>query len=566
LISDAFGSILQGYIDGVMDGSIVTSRLVKCAIERHIRDLSKQSTQDFPYHFNAKLANRICRFYSNTLRHSVGRNAGMPFDLEPWQVFCEASIFGWLRDCDSTRRFRKTYESVGRKNGKSTRGAGRSIYMAGFDKNPKTNTAEPVAQVVQSATKRDQVDKVLFAEVERMRRKSPAITARSRFVKREIRFEGNDGLIMTTGSDKPYDGLNPHFVIMDELHAWREHHREFYDTMVTGSGFRDQPLISIITTAGDDRSYLWNEVYDFAKSVVSGIVRDDEFFVFVAELDEEDDPLDESNWIKANPNIGVSVSLDYLRQQAIEAANSPVALNRFTRYHGNRKVSSIEKAFDQAKWDSCAGTLSDWKYADAIGCGVDLGARDDLAAIGWCARFMTDERDGKPVYRYEVRTDVYIAEDTRRDLTKSPFFQWVYDDLIKRSRYPIADLRDKITETCDKNGCRMVAFDPYNGQMIAEELKQAGLEPFRMAQTHALFNEPIRDMMAAIDEKRLLHDGNELLRWAINNCVLYRDRKDNWMYDKAHSAEKIDPAVAITMAFRVASIIPARASGKLFIV
>ena len=112
----------------------------------------------------------------------------------------------------------------------------------------------------------------------------------------------------------------------------------------------------------------------------------------------------------------------------------------------------------------------------------------------------------------------------------------------------------------------MVAYDPYNGQMIAEELQQAGLSAFRMAQNHGMFNEPIRDLMAAIDEKRLLHDGNELLRWAANNAVLYRDRKDNWMYDKAHSSEKIDPIVAVTMAFRVCCVAPARANGSLFIV
>jgi phage terminase large subunit-like protein len=150
-------------------------------------------------------------------------------------------------------------------------------------------------------------------------------------------------------------------------------------------------------------------------------------------------------------------------------------------------------------------------------------------------------------------------------LTKSPFFQWVYDDLLRKSKYPISDLRDRIVENSEALGCQMVAYDPYNGQMIAEEMQQSGLTPFRMAQTHALFNEPIRDLLAAIDEKRLLHDGNELLRWAANNAVIYRDRKDNWMYDKANSSEKIDPIVAVTMAFRVACLAPARYRGKLFI-
>lgn len=565
MIASTHGSTLQEYIDGVLDGSLVVSTLVRAAVERHVDDLARQSTAEFPYHFDAAKARKVCRFYPMVLRHSVGRNAGMAFELEPWQVFCESMIFGWLRDADNTRRFRKTYESMARKNGKSTRGAGRSIYMAGFDENPRIGKIEPVAQVVQSATKRDQVDKVLFAEVERMRRKSPAITIRSAFARREIKFHGNDGLIMTTGSDKPYDGLNPHFVIMDELHAWREHHREFYDTMVTGSGFRDQPLISIITTAGDDRSYLWNEVYEFSKKVVTGVVYDDEFFVFCAELDEEDDPLDESTWIKANPNLGVSVSLDYLKQQAIEASQSAAALNRFTRYHGNRRVSSNERAFNLTEWDACRGQLSDWSEADAVGCAVDLGARDDLAAVAFCARFPIGEQDGTPVYRYEFQTYALIAEDSKRNLNAEPFSGWIYQDYIKKSQYPIIDLREKLLEKCNQYGCSYVGFDPYNAQVLAEELKQAGLEPFSMAQTYRMFNEPIRDLIKIVQEKRLTHNGNPVLRWCVSNAMIHADNADKWMYDKANSAEKIDAIVAATMAFRVCCVIPPRATGSLYL-
>ena len=150
-------------------------------------------------------------------------------------------------------------------------------------------------------------------------RSSPTLSKRSLCVRKEIRFRVDDGLIMTTGSDRPYDGLNPHAVIMDELHSWREHHRQFYDTMVTGSGFRDQPLINIITTAGDDSAYLWNEVYEYNSKVATGIIKDERSFAYIAELDAGDDAFDERNWVKVNPNLGISVGYDYLRQQVAEA-------------------------------------------------------------------------------------------------------------------------------------------------------------------------------------------------------------------------------------------------------
>jgi len=566
MITDNFHGIFYGYIDDVLSGRILASELVKSACKRHLDDIKLQSTSGFPFHFDETLAAKAVRFYPAIIKHSIGRFAGMPFELEPWQVFCTGSIFGWLCDADNTRRFRRTYRSVGRKNGKSSWAAAEAIYMAGFDNNPLRNKPEPVAQVVLSATKRDQVDRVVFAEIERMLRKSATLEKRARSVRREIRFRANDGLIMTTGSDKPYDGLNPHCVVMDELHAWREHHRQFYDTMVTGSGFRDQPLVSIITTAGDDKSYLWNEVYEYFAKVTKGVVEDHRVFAFIAELDEADDALDERKWIKANPNLGVSVSLDYLRQQAAEAKASSVALNRFNRYHCNRKVSSIEQAFSMPEWDACRAEFSDWSTADCVTAAVDLGGRDDLAAYALCARWPLPDKDGMPVWRYEVKVRAYISADTKRDLRVEPFNSWVYNDLIRKRKFVIPELRDSLLEECRTYGVTTVAFDPYNAQQLGEELTQEGLTAARMAQNCANFNEPIHDLMACIKEKRFAHDGNPLLRWCANNAKIIRNRQDQWQYDKRDSNDKIDAIVAATMAFRLASLAAPKASGSLFLI
>ncbi len=565
MISDAFYSELQGYIDDVLAGELPASLCVIAAVQRHVNDLAKQSTSQFPYHFDVELAAKTCRFFPAMTRHSIGRFAGMPFELSTFQKFCTSMLFGWVRDDDCTRRFRRDYRSMGRKNGKSTWVAAESLYQGGFDKNPRIGRVEPVAQVVLAATKKDQVKKVIFAEAKRMRENSPGIARKSECVRDEIRFAGNDGEIIMVGSDKPFSGLNPHAVKLDEVHEFREFHREFYDTMLTGSGARDQPLISIITTAGDDSAMLWNEVYSYAKDVALGLVHDDQFFSFIAELDETDDPFDEDCWIKANPNLGVSVTMDYLRSQATEAKTCRIKTNRFTRYHGNRKTTSIESAFDLTEWDACQGGLSDWKEADAVGCAFDLGARDDLAAEAYVARFQVAEKDDMPVYRYEVKVNAYIGETTTRDLTKPPFCDWVHEDLVKKSRHPLADLRESVIENCAVYECSTVAYDPYNGQSLSEDISKEGVTIFRMAQNHAMFNEPIRDFLCALKDGRITHDGNPLLRWCAKNAKLYKDRKDHWMFDKKSSGEKIDPIVAVVMAFRVCCIAPARYSGKLFI-
>lgn len=564
LITDGESTKLRDYVDGVLCGQITVSKAVRGAVERHQRDLERQSTLDFPYHFDASLAAKICRFFPSMIKLTVGKWAGLPMVLEPWQVFCYSSLFGWIRDADGTRRFRKAYRSVARKNTKSTMAAAEAIFLAGYDVNPNIGKPEPFAQVVLSATKRDQVEKVVFAEILRIRDRSEKIKGKTRFVKREITFNHNDGEIVTTGSDKPYDGLNPHGVVMDELHAWREFHRDFYNTMVTGSGSRDQPLISIITTAGDDRSHLWKEVYDYAKSIALGQIIDESYFSFIAELDEDDDPFDEMMWIKSNPNLGVSIQLDYLRQQSTESQASSIGRNRFIRYHGNRLVTSTEKAFDLDQWDLCEGELSDWTEADCVCGGFDLGGYDDLSAYAVVARFISSAGD-KPIYRYEAKIKAFVSDKTERDLTKQPFFHWIYDGLLVKTSQPNSDLKADFIESCYEYGIRKAAFDPFNARSLAEEIGKEGILCATMAQNCSNFNEPIHDLMAAIREGRFIHDGNPLLRWCIGNAVLIRDRQDRWMFDKRDSNDKIDPVVAMTMAFRMATLEPARATGSMFL-
>jgi phage terminase large subunit-like protein len=565
MIADGTLSEIQDYVDQVLTGEIAVSKAVRGSIERSVRDLDRQSTPDFPYHFDAAWAAKCIRFYPSVLRHSIGRYSKMPFELSPWQKFCTAQIFGWKRDCDNTRRFRKAYRTMARKNGKSSWAAAEAIFMAAFDINPNTGKPESVAQVLLSATKRDQAAKVVLAECVRMRAGSVKVSAKSRFVNKELRFDANDGEIVAIGSDKPYDGLNPHCVIIDELHAMREHHRGFHDTMITGSGSRDQPLVCYITTAGDDRSHLWKEVYDYAKAVSIGALEDNEYFAFIAELDEEDDPFDESAWIKANPNLGISVSTDYLRQQAREHKTTSIGTNRFTRYHGNRLVSSTEKAFDLERWDDCKGDLSDWVKADAIGCGIDLGGRDDLAACAFVARFPLIQKGDKTVYRYEAQTYAFISEDTERDLNKAPFVDFIYQDYLNKCRYPISELQAKVMEKCDEYGAWGIAYDPAGALSMSEVLTAGGYNAVRMGQNCSMFNEPIREFIKAMRDKRIAHDGNPLLRWCMNNAVLIRDRQDRWMFDKRDSADKIDPVVAMVMAFRMASLAPERVQGSLYL-
>ena len=559
MIATASVAKYQSYINDVLSGDVVVCELVRKQVERHVADM--EQGDGFPYYFSDKHASFAIDFIESMCCHSIGDCAGEPFLLEPWQAFAVAMIFGWRRISNGSRRFRKVYWSMGRKNGKSTIAAAIAILLAMLDWNPKTGKPESVADVILSATKKDQAY-VIFEEIERMRGQSEYIAELSSLRNRQLRFAHNDGRIRCVPSDKPFDGLNPHGVIIDELHAFREHHRQFFNTMMTGSGFRVQPLTLMVTTAGNDQSLLWQEQYDYAESVAIGTIDDPHYLPIIYQLDEEDDPLDPAHWIKANPNLEVSVKKEYIEAQAREAAQKPLDRLAFIQYHANRRVSASERAFNLKTWDAAAvDELSDWEQADAICAAVDLGSRDDFAAYALCARFLVSDEDENPVYRYEVRAKAYIAEDTHRDLTEQPFAGFINDGSLIKSRFPTLQLRDDLIADCEATGAYQIGYDPAGGQIIGEEALQEGFEPIRIGQNCAQFNEPIREMLICLDEGRFAHDGNPMLRWCVDNAVLFVNPQDRYMFDKASSKQKIDPVVAFTMAFRLCTLAPQGVQG-----
>lgn len=564
MITDSIRGRVYNYIDGVLDGSIVASKMVIAACKRHLSDLEKQSTEEFPYYFDMPAAQRNCQFFPSVLKHSIGEFAKHPFELSAFQLFCNWCIFGWKRDSDNSRRFRKVYITMGRKNGKSSWIAGMCHYLACGDIDPATGNPEAVAQILLTATKKEQA-KVVYSETERMRFQSPALCKMSHVKYETITYKSSGSYIRTVGSNKPFDGLNPHAVIMDELHAWQEQHRPFYDTMVTGSGSRTQPLHIIITTAGDEDSHLWIADHDYAVDVLNNVFRDETLFAFVAQMDEGDNLGDEGLWKKSNPNLGVSVKLEYLKQRWLEDKSTDVGRNRFKRYHGNMLVTSLSKAFDPVSWDKCEGQLSDWNTADAIGAGVDVGSRDDFAAFAVCARFVMNNDGDSPVYRYEAKSFAYIADDTKRDLSKIPFSTWIYCDLLHREKFPVNALYNDLLSQCRQFDIQTVGYDPNNALQLGEDLTREGIVASRIAQNQLNFNEPIRDFQQAIIDGRMLHDGNALLKWCAGNAVIASDRNERYMFDKRSSSDKIDPIVAIVMAFRVASLAPAKFTGSYLI-
>lgn len=536
---------IHSYITAIQSGDIVAGELVRAAVDRHCSDMAHVEDDDYPYEFDEHAASNACRFFPAGLRHSTGEWAGHPFELADWQQFITWCVFGWKRKSDGHRRFRKAYISVARKNGKSVLAAGIALFLLVADR-------EPGAQVYVGATKHDQAC-IVHGEAERMVRASPSLMRICDLHKHNISVPATNSFFRPVSSDKPYDGTGPHGMVFDELHAYTETHRPFYETMVSGSAARRQPLQVVITTAGNNRSLLWKEEEQFVGNVVRGVIQDDTVFGFIAAIDADDDPFEEACWPKANPNLGISVKLDYLRDQASDAKHKATARNTWLRYHCNREVTSVEDAVTKEQWDAAAGELSDWSKADCLGSGFDIGGRDDLAASAMCARFRVETEDDKElIWRYEFRTRAYMAQGTVRDLAAQPWAGWIHRDLIAVSDNLIAELRDDLIADAREYGCKTVAFDPYNARQLGDELEQEGMDAATMPQNHGQFNEPLREFLSALKDGRIRHNGNEVLRWCMLNLAITPNSRGQWMCDKRSSKDKIDVAVALLMAFREA--------------
>lgn len=521
------------YTDGVLSGDILAGDLVRLAVERHMDDLSAGI-----YEFNWAKAERALKFIG-ALQHTTGEFAGQPFSLRDWQVFGIASIFGWLKD-DGTRRFREVYWSVGRGNGKSPIAAAIGNYMLLADN-------EPRAEVYCAATESKQA-RIVFDESKRFIRTNEYLDARLLVAKDNIsdpvtfsKFEP-----LTRGAKS---GFVTHLAILDEIHEWRDLHKEFYDTIETSMSKRRQPLMMVITTAGDDDSALWEEKYDTARKVLRRVMDDDALFALCYEIDDEDDPLDAEMWPKANPMMqeaGSPVKIDGILRLAEKAKASTDAMRRLKRYHCNKQVVSFWQFLRPEIWQ-----LGDrpTEPLDGRECyaGFDWGWRKDLAALVYVfPRGSGDEQE------YDWFCRAWIPSRTERDLSRSPWAEWIADGFLTVTDGDTTDI-DAIYKALEDDSRRFsilkLAGDPHNcREFLTRCNNQWGIETYDHLQSCGAYNEPMRHLDKAATQGRIVHGGNPLLAWCADNLTVKENATGYIMPTKNKSKDKIDPMVAGIMA------------------
>ena len=513
---------------------------VRLAARRFLNDLKRADRKrGWLYEFNDWHVTDVCSFVEK-LPHIEGSWKTKTIFLEPAQVFWLANIFGWRKKSDNTRRFSNVYIEVGRKNAKSTFTAAVSLYCL-------TCEDEVGPQVIIGATTGEQAKKV-FKPAQEMVKKDPQFRQAFKVEAwaKSIACYDNGGFIQTINAKSDtQDGWNPHVGILDELHAHKD--RGLYDVIRSAFGSRKNPLMWIITTAGYNVQGVCYQQRTLVTKILEGVVDADHYFGVIYTLDDKDKDYDESTWIKANPLLGVAVSLDEMRKYSVEAKNSPDSHGEFVTKRLNRWLRAASGHIKIRKWMDCTAeyTLDQLVDYPCWG-GLDLANVSDLCSL----RFLWELPDGQ----YYTWGRSYLPEEVIEPRTShgnTPYLRWKKEGLIIATPGEVTDYeyiyRD-ITWALESFRVQGIAFDPWNSTDIVNRLLNDEAPMMMFRQGHASFNPAIKKLDRLYMTNAIGGLGNPVLSWCASNVVMRLDQNGNYAPDKKKSEEKIDEYVALAMA------------------
>lgn len=535
------------YAQRVVGGLEVAGLFERLACKRFLDDVAAQGTADFPYVVDEKKGGRACQFIE-LLPHIKGEwakpvylNGELQYAkivLADWQVFAEFQLFAWVHMDTGLRRFRRSYEEIARKNAKSTRIAGRDLFMLTAD-------GEPGAHVYNAATTGEQAREV-FDVARNMALREP------KFVNRfGVDIGKNDISVQITASSfKPLnaegstlDGLNVHGASIDELHAHKT--RAVYDVLDTATGARSQPLISMITTAGTDRSGICYEQRDYTIKVLQGVAKDPTWFGIIYTIDDDDVWHDPKCWRKANPNLGISVKLDDMEARCRKALAQPSAVANFLTKNLNVWVSSASAWMDMLAWDKCSDpTLKMEDFAgEKCWIGMDLAEKKDFAAL--CLVF----RRGDEWFSF---ARLYLNEDAVEQSGNAHLQGWARTGHVVMTEGNITDfdvIAEDLRRYCTEFDVQEIPFDPALSRYFAAKLVEEGLPLVEIRQAPMFFTQPVIQMENLVLEKKWHHDGNPVFTWMMSNVEISTSKFTGLKHPgKSRPENKIDGPIAMFLA------------------
>lgn len=495
---------------------------------------------DSDYWYDEEAADKVVGFFSDCLVHIQGNLAGEPFVLLPWQELILREVFGMKRQ-DGTRRYRKLFVEVPRKNGKSFLAAGLVLYMLLCE-------TEAGAQIYSGASTRDQASLIYNMAVNILRSAPDAEMLREVKIldSKKLMIHRNGAYKALSSDADAAHGFNSSCIIIDELHVVT---RKFFESLDTSTGARVQPLTVMITTAGFDRTSICWELHRYAEAVQEGLITDESFYAAVYAAGPDDDWMAEETWKKANPSLGSAVKLDYLREQATRAATNPALENSFRRLHLNQWTEAENRVIPMHAYDAC---MVKYTENDLLGqqcyAGLDLASTTDVTAF---VLVFPQEGGGCRVLPWFWLPEEAVNKRTEQD-------QKMIRTFADRKMITLTDgnevdtmlVSQQIADICERFDVVKFGFDRWNAIGVTQTLQRYGIPHEsleKIGQTNANFNAPFRQFLAWVGNAKFQHNGNEVLRFMAANTVAQEDAGGRIRPDKKRSAEKIDGIVACLM-------------------
>ena len=536
------------YAQSVLNGTIPANKLIQCACQRYLDDW--QYAEERGFLFDEEAAYHAID-YIQDLKLTKGKWAGKPFVLSHWQAFIVWNLFGWFMKYepdeseisfdppDYVRRFRYLLLLIPRKNGKTAFMAALLLYLTDGD-------GEALAEVYSGATTRDQA-KLVWNDCVAMRASSPSLRARSRKNISKIEFD-HGGLLKPLASNyDKLDGLNSSGSGLDELHQHPD--RGLFDVIDQSTGAREQPLMIMISTAGNSTASFCYEMRCKGERIALGQEKDDTMLAMIHEPDQGDDWTDERVWRKVNPNLGISIHMHDMRVKFDNAQSTASGRVQFKQVRLGFWPGGVDAFLDLEEWRACADKRLD--IADFAGkecvAAIDLASTRDFNSLSMT--FGVEKKRYTFVYFWVAKK----TAQTRQKDDRIPYLAWEEEGLIRTTPGYTTDYShivkciDEELLTDLKLQIKCVYLDPWNSRQIESDLEDLGLVVVHHRQGYASMNEPTKELERAVCSGNLVHSGHHVLDWMVGNMMVQRDPAGNVKPDKKRSREKIDGVVTTIM-------------------
>lgn len=525
------------YVEDVLNGKIVVGELIKLACQRFKDDLQREDI-----YFNESVVDKAINFIG-TLKHFMGKSSGKHFKLENWQQFIIANIVGWYWTDGNTRRFTSSYIEVSRKNGKTALAAALCLYYLIAD-------GEDGAEVDLAANSKEQA-KIAFEFCSSF---SKQLDPKGKYLKPyrdNVQFAlNNSKLKVFAADDSKLDGFNASFGLIDEYHAAKN--SKVRDVIKSSMGMRNNPHLCTITTAGFDKTLPCYKLRSTSIEILNKLKTDDSMFIAIYSLDDKDDWTDKDNWVKCTPNLNVTVTSKYIKEQVQSAINNPseevgVKTKTLNLWCDVADVWLPESYIVRASKDI---HLEDFRDCECY-IGVDLSATSDLTAVSYLI-----EKDNI----YYFKTDYYLPESALVDKPDRETYKlWKQQGLITITAGNVTDydyITNDIVAASNILNIQKIGYDKWNATQWAIHATEIGLPLEEYPQTMGNFNRPTKELERLILSGNTVIDNNEITRWCFRNVELKSDYNGNVKPNKGIKSKKIDGVIAIIQALGMYLTVP----------